>query len=77
MRPANVEILMGYGIGISSSYYRPTEKEILGDYLKVVDLLSVSSGDKIVLQKQVIELKEKSRDSEYLIRGKLQKKMKR
>lgn len=29
MKPINVEILMGHSIGISDSYYRPQEKEIL------------------------------------------------
>ena len=36
MKPANVEILMGHSIGISDSYYRPSDKEILDDYLKAV-----------------------------------------
>lgn len=63
---------MGHDMGISSSDYKPTKQEILGYYPKVIDLLSVSGGDKIMLQKQVIELKEKHRDSKYIIKGKLQ-----
>jgi hypothetical protein len=35
--------------------------------------LSVNS-DKIILQKQVLELKEKSKDNEYIIKAKLQEK---
>ncbi|MDG7011319.1 MAG: hypothetical protein JRN57_04280 [Nitrososphaerota archaeon] len=42
MKPANVEVLMGHSIGISDSYYRPTEKELLEDYLKAVPLLSIT-----------------------------------
>jgi integrase len=42
MKPANVEVLMGHSIGISDSYYRPTEKELLEDYLKAVPVLSVT-----------------------------------
>jgi len=34
MRPINVEITMGHDIGISGSYYKPTEKEVLEDYVK-------------------------------------------
>jgi len=34
MRPTNIEILMGHNLGISQSYYKPTEKELLEDYLK-------------------------------------------
>jgi hypothetical protein len=41
MKPINVETLMGHSTGISDSYYRPTEKELLDDYLKIVDNLTV------------------------------------
>jgi hypothetical protein len=46
---------------------------VLEDYLKAVDLLTINS-DKLILQKQVLELKEKSKDSEYIIKAKLQEK---
>jgi hypothetical protein len=72
-RPINVEITMGHNIGVSKSYYKPTEKEVMEDYLKAVDLLTIN-GDKLVLQKQVTELKEKTRDNEYIIKAKLQEK---
>jgi integrase len=42
MKPINVEILMGHSVGISDSYYRPTETEIVQDYLKAVDALTMS-----------------------------------
>ncbi len=73
MRPINVEITMGHNIGVSASYYKPKEKEVLEDYLKAVDLLTISN-DKVVLGKQVAELTQKSKDNEYIIRGKLQEK---
>jgi hypothetical protein len=44
MRPANVEVLMGHSIGVSDSYYRPTEKQLLDDYLKAVPLLSITEA---------------------------------
>ena len=34
---------MGHRTGISDSYYRPTETELLQDYVKVVDQLTISS----------------------------------
>ena len=71
MRPINVEITMGHDIGVSATYYKPTEHEVLEDYLKAVDLLTINS-DKVILQKQVLELKEKSKDSDYIIKAKLQ-----
>jgi integrase len=73
MRPINVEITMGHNIGVSASYYKPKEKEVLEDYLKAVDLLTISN-DKVVLAKQVAELTQKGKDNEYIIRGKLQEK---
>jgi hypothetical protein len=60
MRPINVELTMGHDIGVSESYYKPTEREVLEDYLKAVDLLTINS-DKLILQKQVLELKERAK----------------
>lgn len=71
MKPINVEITMGHSIGVSASYYKPKESDILEDYLHVVDLLTISN-DKIILKKQVAELQQKSKDNEYIIRGKIQ-----
>jgi hypothetical protein len=73
MKPINVEITMGHDIGVSACYYKPQTHEVLEDYLKAVDLLTINS-DKLILQKQVIELKEKSKDSEYIIKAKLEEK---
>src|SRR4051812_3010651 len=35
MKPINIEKLLSHSIGIRNSYYRPTENELLEDYLKV------------------------------------------
>ena len=64
MKPINVEITMGHNIGVSASYYKPTEREVMEDYLKAVDSLTIN-GDKLILQKQVEELTEKTKDNEY------------
>lgn len=44
MKHNNVKILMGHSssMGLSKNYYEPTEKEVLDDYLKAVDLLTFS-----------------------------------
>ncbi|MDP9197338.1 MAG: hypothetical protein M3O24_02095 [Thermoproteota archaeon] len=73
MRPINVEITMGHNIGLSASYYKPTEQEVLQDYLKAVDLLTIN-GNAQKLSKQVEDLKDKSKNSEYIIKGKLEEK---
>jgi hypothetical protein len=50
MKPINVETLMGHSVGISDSYYRPTESELLEDYLKVADHLTVSTESKLKIE---------------------------
>jgi integrase len=75
MKPINVEITMGHDIGLSESYYRPTQQEVLQDYLKAVDILTIN-GDKVVLQKQVERIKQETKDNEYIIKGKLEEKEK-
>lgn len=73
MKPINVEMLMSHSTGVSDSYYRPTEKDLFDDYLKAIDLLTIN-GDRVTLQKQITELEEKSKDNEYVIKGKLEEK---
>jgi hypothetical protein len=73
MRPINVEITMNHDIGVSASYYKPTQQEVLEDYLKAVPLLTIN-GDNLILQKQVEELTEKTKDNDYMIKAKLQEK---
>jgi hypothetical protein len=73
MKPINIEKLMNHSVGISDSYYRATENEILDDYIKAMDLLTVND-DKLTLQKQVAELTEKSKEENYVIKGKLSEK---
>ena len=73
MKPINVEITMGHDLGISESYWRPTEAEVLEDYLKAVPLLTIN-GENLVLQKQIIELTEKTDNNDYLLKAKLQEK---
>lgn len=78
MKPLNVELLMGHNSGISESYYRPTEKEVLEDYLKVVPYLTINNDQKVAvqLQKQVAELTEKNEQENHTILGKLAEKEK-
>lgn len=54
MKPINVETLMGHSTGISDSYYRPTENDLLEDYLKVVDQLAINEIHKLRAEAQQI-----------------------
>ena len=44
MKSINVEILMGHTIGVSDCYYKPSEKEILEDYLKAINVLTINNN---------------------------------
>jgi len=72
MKPINIEKLLSHSIGISNSYYRPTENEILEDYLKVINSLSVDNKNK--LQKELQAYKEKNNEENYAIKEKLHEK---
>jgi integrase len=65
MKLFNVKLLMDHDIGIDKSYFKPTEEELLNDYLNVVDLLTITNENK--LQKTLdIDLKERDREVERL-----------
>jgi integrase len=74
MKPINIEYLMGHSTGKSEPYYRPTEIDLLQDYLKCVDALSVN--DEKTLQNKVEDLANKSKDNEHMINSKLSEKEK-
>jgi hypothetical protein len=76
MSSINVEFLMGHSLGLTQSYYKPTEPDLLAAYLKAVDLLTINDNDKTTLKKQVAELTEKSKEENYIIKGKLAEKEK-
>ena len=60
MKPINVETLMGHSTGISDSYYRPTENDLLKDYLQVVDQLLINDVHKLRAEAQeLMKIKEK------------------
>lgn len=54
MKPINVELLMGHSTGISDSYYRPNENDLLQDYLNAVPELTIleENHQKLEIQKQ-------------------------
>ena len=43
---------MNHSIGISNSYYRATENDLLEDYLKAVDFLTISKESKLIFENQ-------------------------
>ena len=72
MKPINIEKLMGHSVGISDSYYRATEKELLDDYLKAIPALTIGSEHR--LQNQIKKIEEETRNNETNIKSQLYEK---
>ena len=72
MKSINIEKLMGHSIGISDSYYRATENELLDDYLRAVPILAISNEHR--LQKQMEDMMERSRENDVSIKSELHEK---
>ncbi len=71
MKPIHVEMLLGHNIGLSGSYYKPTEKQILEDYLHSIELLTIK--DK-TYSNQIHSMQQKNKENEYVIKRQLQEK---
>lgn len=69
MISANVERLMGHSNGLKDSYYKPTERDVLEDYKKVIDSLTIQDENK--LRVEMDELVDRNRDSELELKLKL------
>jgi hypothetical protein len=72
INPEIREMLLGHSIGLSNSYYRPTVGEMLNEYQKVVNELTIDPSHR--LQKKVEELKEKDDFQNYVIDKKMKEK---
>jgi chromosome segregation ATPase len=66
-------MLLGHKIGLASAYYRPTEDEILTEYEKAIDNLTIDPANR--LRKKVEKLSEKQ-DEISLMKIKYEKEMK-
>jgi hypothetical protein len=74
MKPSIIEVTMGHSLGgVSDSYFKPTEEEMLTEYLKAVDALSINDTQKLKLEVEnlkagISDLENKSRRIEELER---------
>jgi integrase len=50
VNPEIREMLLGHKIGLTSCYYRPTQKDILNEYLKAVDSLTINEENRLKLK---------------------------
>jgi integrase len=58
LNPVAKEMLLGHSTNLDKSYYRPNESELLEEYLKAVDLLTINEENR--LKRKVVELTEKA-----------------
>jgi hypothetical protein len=64
MNRLNVEYLLGHSIGLNSSYYRPTQQELLTDYQKAIPSLSFTDPEVTNLREQQHVLEHKYQENE-------------
>ncbi len=64
LNPEIREMLLGHSIGLSGSYYRPDYSEMVEEYAKVVDLLTINEEHR--LRRKVSELTEKKDEIEIM-----------
>ena len=57
VNPEAREMLLGHSIGLSNSYYRPDANEILAEYLKAVDLLTINEENRLRRKVEILEVK--------------------
>lgn len=58
------EMLVGHSTGLDKAYYKPQDDEILQEYLKAVDMLTINNEFR--LQKQVDYYKQRENDLSYM-----------
>ncbi len=55
VNPEIREMLLGHKIGLASAYYRPTEQEMLDEYMKAVNLLTINEENRLKIKVQLLE----------------------
>jgi hypothetical protein len=64
MLRTNVEYLIGHSLGVSSSYYKPSEFELLTDYLKAVPSLTINDNNVQSLKEEQEKLEQKYKEKD-------------
>jgi len=50
------EMMLGHKIGLASCYYRPTVQEMLNEYLKAVNLLTINEENRLKLELKKVQV---------------------
>jgi hypothetical protein len=56
LNPEIREMLLGHKIGLASVYYKPTEQEMLNEYLKAVNLLTINEENRLKQKVEILEI---------------------
>lgn len=56
VNPEIREMLLGHNIGLASAYYKPTEDEILDEYMKAVDNLTINEENRLKRKVEKLEV---------------------
>jgi len=60
MNHNNIKLLMDHSLGESQNYHRPSEEELLEDYLNAVDLLTINDENRLMKKIKLIKLRRSS-----------------
>ena len=60
MKSLHIEMLMGHDTGLAENYYRPSEQEILQDYLHAVPDLTILEQIKFIQADKLEELEKEN-----------------
>jgi integrase len=55
LNPEIREMLLGHKIGLASAYYRPTEQEMLDEYMKAVNQLTINEENRLKIKVELLE----------------------
>jgi len=69
VNPLIKEIILGHRTGLDDNYFRPQTDEILEEYIKAVNLLTINEQNR--LKMQVEQLTEKNRENEQSLKSEL------
>ena len=56
MNHNNIKLLMDHSLGESQNYHRPTEEELLEDYLNVIDFLTINEENRLRRKVEKLEI---------------------
>ena len=62
MKPAIKEMLMGHSIGLDDHYFKPSKNDVLQEYLKAIDALTINQENRLKIEN--IKIKQRNDDLE-------------